>query len=234
MDLSTDTVHDIVHRLWEAGVVTDYAHEYGEPGYDFTVRADTETPIFLIGDWWCRCGHNPHTGRPKGYPYGTGELVEPGDLHDVMSHHPRLWAQLEAQGVETAFYDEWMVDSYGDKAYRTQPDSYGWQPSVIVDDTGEWLTPDSDIEEWIAWATQSPNRCLFRSHVNQLVDAGFEPWPDEDTWYESGWHPGQTDDPATITEQIRAGYPDHDIVFAVTDTGQFDIRFRAFIRPEQP
>jgi hypothetical protein len=219
MELSDATIGELLERWWEGYPqhVYDYADEYGEPGY-----GSHRTTRVVLGDYWCRCDK-----------FGTDQYGS--KLHGISDHHPRVWRAMEDAGVEFEWYDEWMVDheTYPSKAYRTQPDSYMWQPSVILTDDCEWLTPDSDITEWVEWAVNTPSRALYRRHLDQLVDAGFTRWPDEDAWYENGWHPGQTDDPKQITEQIRADYPDHDIVFVITDTGQFDIRFAAYIREEE-
>ena len=234
MELSQRTVSAIVERLYESGVVTDYANEYGEPGYDFTIRADTETPMFLMGDWWCKCGHHPRAGKPdRGFWGNPDQLVQPDALHSVQEHHPRLWDQLERQGVETVFYDEWIVDHEHGKAYRTQPDCYQWQPTAIITDVGDLLTPDHDIEEWIGYMVNSPTRCLPETVFSEgdLRAAGFEPYSG---LYENGWHPGQNDDPHQITDKIRAERGDTvDIVFYLDGTSQFYIEFTAWIRPKE-
>lgn len=231
MQLSHEWIRtNVVEPLWHSGVVTDYASEYGEPGYDFGYKA--ETPIFLIGYWWCRCGNNPHAGRPKYGLRGDEEgVVQPGDLHSVDQHHPRVWAQLESQGVESAFYDEWTV--VDGKAYRTTADSYTWQSSIQLTDDGEYLTPDDDIEEWVAWAVNDHQRCLMREYRHQLAEAGFVKWePDDPHDYQAGWHPGQTDEPKVVTDEIRET-SDDDIVFVLDETSQFYVGFSAWTRPPQ-
>lgn len=136
---------------------------------------------------------------------------------------------MEAQGIELEWNDEWVVDYETNKAYRTQGDSYSWMPSAIYDDDGELLTPDSDIEQWVEYVKNEPTRCLLsRVHsASDLIEAGFEKFNGQ---YESGWHPGQTDDPKDITERIRREYPDHDIVFLIDANGQFDTEFSSWIR----
>lgn len=231
MDLSQQTVSTILERLYDEGVVTDYANEYGEPGYDFTIRADTETPMFLMGDWWCKCGNNPRAGQPKSWD--RDRVIAPDDLHSVQEHHPRLWQQLEDQGVVTEWCDEWIVDHEHGKAYRTQPDCYQWQPTAIITDVGDLLTPDHDIEEWIGYMVNTPTRCLPRAVFTEgdLRAAGFEPY---NGLYENGWHPGQNDDPRQITDKIRAERGDDlDIVFYLDGTSQFYIEFTAWVRPKE-
>jgi hypothetical protein len=199
---------DIVQPLFDRGIVTDYAEKYGEPGYSLADGA-----CFLIGDWWC---------RDADCKYADG-------LHDIQSHHPRVWAALEEAGWETAFYDEWIV--IDGKAYRTQPDSYSWQATAVYDeDYGDYLTPDDDIETWVEYMVNNPRKCL-RSGLftdDELAGQGFRIL---ESGLESGWHPGQTDDPEAITRTIREEHGDDvDVLFMLEGVGQFDIRFCVLIR----
>jgi len=209
MQLSQQTVLHLVERWSEAQVVHDHASEYGEPGYRVS---DDTTPIILFGDWWCRC-----------------DKKDGGKLHGLSDHHPMLFAQLEAQGVEFEWYDEWVVDHENDKAYRSEPDSYMWQPSYVLTDDCELLTPDDDIEAWIERAVDTPSRAIPSVIYTgaDLVGEGFE---QHNSYFESGWHPGQDDNPKVITEQIRRYEPDAEIVFVIDSTGQFDMRFSAYYR----
>lgn len=233
MQLSTGWIQrNIVDPLWDSGVITDYASEYGEPGYSFD---NDETPIFLIGDWWCRCGNNPHAGRPKYGLHGDVEnVVKPGDLHSVDSHHPRVWAQLESQGVETAFYDEWWVDPETSKAYRTTADSYRWQSSIQWnDEMGDYMTPDTPFDDWLEWALNDHERCLMASWRSELEAAGFTQWEPHDPHdYHNGWHEGMDDRPEAIVADInRWSDEQEDIVFLLDQTSQFYVGFSAWIRP---
>lgn len=169
------------------------------------------TPLVVLGTYWCRCG-------------------TPDDLHSKEVHHPKLWQQLEAQGVSFEWYDEWVIDHDHDKAYRTQPDSYLWQPSHVMTEDGALLTPDDDVETWIDWATEDgASRCLLSNVTDEsdVLGAGFERHNGQ---FESGWHPGQDDDPKVIADAIREQHGDVDIVFMLDSTGQFDIAFSAYYR----
>jgi hypothetical protein len=223
MELSTDTIYRFLserHDEWES------CSEYGEPGYQ-----DSRTTLVVLGDYWCRCGKNPHTGQRKSWGR-DGETVAPTDLHDYASHHPRMWAALESQGVQFEWCDEWTIDYDYDKAYRTQGDSYHWQPTAIYTDDGDLMTPDDDIEVWIEWCADEPTRCLPSRvySASDLEAVGFESY---NGIYENGWHPGQTDDPNKITDTIRREYPDHTIVFVLAESSQFYIRFTAYVRAPQ-
>ena len=210
MELSYDTVSSILERWTDEGIVHDRAADYGEPGYS---HGGGETPIVVLGNYWCRCG-------------------APDELHDHATHHPRLWDQLEGQGVSFEWHDEWVVDHDADKAYRTSPDSYMWQPSTVCDDNGELLTPDDDIEAWVDWANGEPSRCLPSVvwDAGDLMGAGFA---QHNGKYEAGWHPGQDDDPRKVLATIRREHGDDvDVVFLLDSTGQFDATFSAWVREE--
>ena len=213
MQLSYERVQAVLEAL--SGDDWQWCSEYGEPGY--STPSGATTPMVVLGDYWCHC------------PNFVGERHPDRPLHGKEVHHPRLWAQLESQGVQFEWYDEWTIDYESDKAYRTSGDSYSWMPSAIYDDVGDLLTPDTDIETWIEYVKNEPTRCLLsRVHdASDLILAGFEQFNGK---YESGWYPGQDDDPVKITDRIRREYPDHDIVFLIDANGQFDTEFSSWIR----
>ena len=219
MELSYDTVRRILDKtLGDCGEY-EYCHQYGEPGYRFPT--DATTPIVILGDYWCRCGK---VLREDGSP----------DLHDYAHHYPRLWARMEAQGVEFEWYDEWTIDYDNDKAYRTTADSYLWQPSLIVTDDGEYLTPDDDIETWIEWADRNPSHCIPNAVYSgaDLIGEGFRQ-ENTDRFY-NGWHDGMTDDPNKILERVAKFYDeDANIVFTLDETSQFYIGFSVYVREQE-
>lgn len=223
MQLSYDTIRKVIEPILEYGG-GDYCDEYGEPGYSFPHGA--ETPMFVSGNWWCRCGKNPHAGGRK--TWGDGE-IQPTDLHSHSDHRPRLWAQMESQGVQFEWNDEWWVDFETSKAYRTQADSYSWQPSIQWnEDIDDYMTPDHDADVWIEWALNDTSRCLmarFRS--------GFTQWePNDPHRYHNGWHEGMTDDPVKVRAEIdRWSDSQEDVVFLLDETSQFYVGFSAWTRP---
>lgn len=205
MELSTNFIRrTIIEPGWSNGELTDYADEYGEPGYSFPYGAST--PMILLADW-----------------------------NRIGTRHPRVFAQLESQGVEMVWCDEWVVDHEGaSKAYRTQADSYSWQSSILWTD-GDFLTPDDGIDAWIEEVVDNSRRCLPSNvwSASELTAAGFVQWmPDDPQRYESGWHAGQTDDPANVTREIRetAGYASAEIVFLLDESSQFYVGFSAWTR----
>lgn len=218
MELSYETIGRVLESLG-CEHAYEWCGEYGESGYN--ARHGATTPLVVLGDWWCRCDKFGKDAR--GY----------NELHGVDRHHPRLFAQLEAQGVELEWHDEWMIDYENDKAWRTSGDSYSWQPSVIYTDDGNPLTPDSDPDDVITYVVNEPSRCITSPFggARLLMDHGFTPWPVGAEPFENGWHPGQNDDPTAITLAIRAELVDDvDIAFAIDENGPFYIRFSAYVR----
>lgn len=238
MELSRETVLAILEReLGDIGA-WDYADTYGEPGYRIYGSADTETGMVILANYWCQCGkvreEAPEHLRDTAEHRRAWNVAEDGTrpkLHTYDYHHPRVWAQLEAQGVMFEWYDEWLVDweATPSKAYRTEADSYSWQRSVIVTEEGFLLTPDTDIAEWIAWAQNDYTRCITVDSVTaQLPAQGFTEFSCD---YESGWY-GRDDSPEAITDAIRRDHPGATIVFALSGVEQFRITFCAYYRAE--
>jgi hypothetical protein len=209
MSVNDDSITEFMSMLMDIGILHDYADEYGEPGYN----ADQGV---MIGDWWC---------RDKDCSQGEG-------LHGVEVHYPQL-TEMAENGWELEWYDEWVVDHDNSKAYRLNADSYSWQPSTMFTDDCELITPDDSIEVWIEQVVNNPNRCLPTVVWSgaDLEAAGFKAYQ---CGYESGWHPGQTDDPNKISKLITDEYANEgkqvDIVYLLSSTGQFDIGFCAYVK----
>jgi hypothetical protein len=202
--------------------VNDVAGGYGEPGYSTSdYHADATTPRVVLGDYWCQCNK-----------FGADEHVPGrGKLHSHSDHHPRLWAQLEQQGVNFEWYDEWAVDHDYDKAYRTEADSYSWQRSFVWTDDGEMLTPDDEIATWLEWATNEPTRCLMR-HLFSDAELETEGFVERSCEFENGWY-GQEDNPQAIYDAIREREPDTDILFKLADVEQFRVTFCVYVRESE-
>ena len=211
MQLSAKSVETIITRWVDEGIVTDYCSEYGEPGYSHSYAlSDNDTPAIVLGSYWCHC-------------------AQFDGLHDYATHHPRLWEQLESQGVQFHWHDEWIIDHNSDKAYRTSADSYSWQSSIMYID-GDMLTPDDDIDTWLEHVLQNETPCLpgVVWSATDIINAGFAKY---NGTYESGWHPGQDDNPVTIMATVKREYgEDTEVVFRLDSSGQFDINFSAYYR----
>ena len=48
--------------------------------------------------------------------------------------------------------------------------------------------------------------------------------------YETGFHPGQNDDPNEIVKWMEENLPDHEFLFCVDAVGQFDVNWSVLLR----
>jgi hypothetical protein len=138
---------------------------------------------------------------------------------------------LERAGYSVEWSDEWIVSETG-KAYRSSPDSYGWKPYYVLTDDGDVIGGDEiesgDQLEWYVneYLLNNPRRAnVFKIDLAAL---GFKRFNGE---FETGFHPGQNDDPKQVCAHIRRDLPDHDIVFSLDSVGQFDQKWTAWTRP---
>jgi hypothetical protein len=137
----------------------------------------------------------------------------------------RIGDIAEKLGYEIEWSDEWSTCTNCYKAVRTSPDSYGWTRSFfmsecditckdcILEDPAEYieaLTNNSDLPDVFG--------IDFSEH-------GFEKSTER---YESGFHPGQTDDPKKIAKQLESEGKEY--IFQITDVGQFDVHFTVWTK----
>jgi hypothetical protein len=209
MELST--VVRVLSEHDDYQTVTDYASEYGEPGYT------SDGPI-LFGDWWC---------RRKDCDYA--ETYENGakKVHGLDCHYPRVFAFLEENGAQLEWDDEWTV--VDDKAYRTSADSYSWQPTAVWnDDVGDYMVNGEDIDTWLEWAVNDSSRCLMaRSFTDAELEA--EGFVERQCDFYNGWHEGMADDPKAIMAMVQDS-ENVDVLFMLAETSQFYIRFCVYVR----
>lgn len=226
MQLSDSTISAICERFdWQ------WCSRYGEPGYGSHIGAGTTRVV--LGYYWTR------PGQPGWHP----KLHDGTDRHQLWGlakRWPRLFGQLEEQGVELEWADEWLIDYEHDKAYRTTGDSYSWEPCTVYDEYGDLLTPDSDLDDWLAWAFGRPlerplNDARLGGNLTQwLAVAGFARFPsDGSDRFEAGWYPGQTDTPASALAALKmhVGHDQFEFVVAVDYVQQFDAGFSLYWRP---
>lgn len=140
---------------------------------------------------------------------------------------------LEAAGFECEWSDEWWIDSNRDKAYRTEPSSYGWRPTaVLAPEECDYLTPDDGAAEAIeAFASEcagTVSAVPYWVTDEDLEEAGFV---QHEGRFERGFHPGQTDDPVKIARALLDGGKAHRVVGRIDESGQFDVRFSMWFEP---
>ena len=139
---------------------------------------------------------------------------------------------LESKGYALEWSDEWTeVD---DKAYRTSPDSYQWESSLILTNDGEYLTRDdsaSAIIDELAMSDRShPIGCVPSwITAEEIIETGFTLYAGE---LESGHHGGQHDDPQTIARKAFAEGAAR-VIFRKVENSQFYVRFECYVENEE-
>jgi hypothetical protein len=151
------------------------------------------------------------------------------DWNDVPQ---RIQDGLERQGYELEWIDEWYIscDSSPAKAWRSEPDCHSWESRLLYCD-GYVLTADDDISDWI-------EQCEFTSADDGRVLPSW--WDDADfvsaNWrlydptaadFESGFHPGQTDEPAKFLPAILRVHGK--ALIQRTEQSQFYSKFRVWV-----
>ncbi len=181
--------------------------EVVEPGYQDGLR--------FFGNW-----NTCHARQADGYyrsPNHAGELPDDKTME-------RLGNILEKMGYTLEWSDEWSSCDGCGKFIRTEPDCYGWkQYGAMVGECdlhcGDCIAADPDA--YLEGCLNNPDTAVG-DFVN-LVKAGFAHM-NEDGSFESGFHPGQTDDPAQVLAEYQKRHPDHDFVFSY-EPSQFNVEF---------
>ncbi len=149
----------------------------------------------------------------------------------------RLCNALERIGVEAVWCDEYTACGECMKAIRTQPDSYQWVAEfTYLEDAGYVCTHCLQTKygvDALESFINEPHKAVTFFDAAQLESFGFERHPDSDAAsFESGWHPGQTDNPETILASILESRPDAQVVFLIDESSQFSVSFSAFVRTD--
>jgi len=157
---------------------------------------------FALGDWWVRV---------------DGNLRE-----------SKVVKLLAACGVDSAFYDEWTTCTECYKAVRTQPDSYGWKRSYFLFHDCEVVCHEciaEDPEPYLEALSGDPNKAITIDSVDPEEHGYTEVWAE----FENGLHGGQMDSPHAIARAFEErGWAD--FVFSITSVGQFDVKFKVYVR----
>jgi hypothetical protein len=145
--------------------------------------------------------------------------------------------------IDNVFKTHW-IDEYAscevcNKAIKTSPNCYGWEPGFIVTEYGlicqNCIKDDEGIqEEIIEYYINETNKAVPSWFCPLLKNHGFICYSIDDYCekFESGFHPGQTDDPVKIAKDIQKTLPDYDFIFKIDSIGQFDVHFSVFLRKQ--
>jgi len=183
---------------------------------------------------WSAEQHNDYIHRAQseienmGYAPGYAEpgYSDPkrGILFANWNYFPRdIGNLLEKAGFEIEWSDEWTTCEDCGKALRTSPNSYDWQPSYLhAKDSCEFLCLDcaeNEMEDILESYENDP-RAAFNDHVDP-ADYGYHKLEGD---FESGFHPGQNDDPKKIYARLKAAGHER-LLFVIDRVQQFDVSF---------
>lgn len=109
------------------------------------------------------------------------------------------------------------------------------ESQIAFTDWGEMLTPDDGASDWINEFAMTdkgqPVKCLPSwISADDLESAGFEL---AESNLESGWFPGQTDNPDAIATAAFDKGNAARVVFRKLENSQFYIRFECWIEPAE-
>ena len=150
-----------------------------------------------------------------------------GDRCDTRTLN-RLHDIAETYGVELRFYDETIRDDNG-FIHNTTPSHYGWTPTYAIHDCEVWAIDEAQehVEDYADYLIDNDNTA-DQFHVD-FTSIGFKRWSG---LCESGFHYGQDDTPDSLRETIEAKHGPCELIFYIGSTGQFDVTFGAWFKPE--
>jgi len=217
MGKHAELIHEIIISLLEtgAGDLDSTGAGYADPGYT------DPSKLILFGNW------NPKSFGD--YDQTTHRRIEGTGKDSVLSKLARIIdkAGLNDNEYTLEWSDEWSTCQDCNKAVRTQPDSYSWKPRFVILNDCELFCVDCAKNDMDALEEH------FKNNENIADTFGFDwedrGWTQLEHVFESGWHPGQNDDPKTIAKNIDA---DHDFLFVIQSTRQFDTSFVVYVRPK--
>mgnify|MGYP000249887354 CR=1 FL=1 len=150
-----------------------------------------------------------------------------------------IGAAMEKFDVVSAFEDEIERCDICATAVETQPTSWSWQPNFIRDEHMELLCrncveamDEEELEDVIAHFSCAV-KALPDWMKKQLDRIGFVCLENDDmacARFESGFFPGQNDDPERVAEDLDEKLPHHEYVFVLNSVGQFDMDWSVWVR----
>lgn len=146
------------------------------------------------------------------------------DIPDILRD-----GDILGKAFDICFSDDYSSCSGCGKLIKTSPSYYGDLPKYLYTDCEilcpDCYTDDDVIDLYLNDANKAVN---LRQLKKSLEKHGFICYRDN---LESGFHPGQTDDPHKISKELEKEIPGAEWIFCIDGAGQFDIRFSLWYRP---
>ena len=167
----------------------------------------------------------------------------------------KLGQWFEDLGAEAWWSDQFGRCDHCGNFIDENPTHYGWEPPWIWVGEGydvyeqvcrrcveEDFTEEEDVEEQFGayiynyhHGVAARARAIPSWSVKLFENTGWNCWSeymeDHCERYETGFHPGQNDDPKKIATEIWKFDPDLRVVFAVDSVGQFDVNWHVLVKP---
>ena len=140
---------------------------------------------------------------------------------------PQLQAWLNSEGYDLEWSDEWTTCDECGGLIRTSPTSYGWKLYGKLDRSGYTCgdclkaDPEAYLESMEGKSKQAVRVDIDPvEHGYILVNSGH--------MFESGFHPGQTDDPEPMSKTLRLNGVSR-FLWTIPSVSQFDLSFNLYI-----
>lgn len=207
----------------------DYYHGCAEIGYE-------DKPM-ICADW-----NTPSAYKDNRFDWNTnGSLTEHGKKRKLTAQIGEFIETFFDNEIEINWYGEYTSCSCCNKAVRTSHDSYSWQKCYVdVEyDTICHECYEDNIEEIIDTFINNSDMAIPDNLIELFEENGFiclenikeNPYTNENCgMYETGFHPGQNDNPQDVEKWVIENLPKHDFVFAINSVGQFDISWLCMVR----
>lgn len=205
------THRELLSRALDAGLITNIADDYAEPGY----TKDSEDLPILFANWNPRGNTRFENGR-----YISDDMTMPR-LRHIFSHY----------GYAIEWDDVWLICEECGKAFRCSGDSYSWTMYGAADESGCYCGDciKADAEDYLQSLENDPRRCVGISGIDP-ADYGYVKLNEES--YEHGLYGGQRDDPKIIAKLLRdAGV--HRFLFMLDSVRQFDLDFSCYVHKDE-
>lgn len=140
----------------------------------------------------------------------------------------RVYDLCEQKGIDFRFNDEIIIDEHG-RAHERQPSMYGDSLSWAYSSCGEFLWTRDEVSDYLEDYAESLENCptVADKWNTDFSSLGYEKHSGQ---FESGFHPGQTDNPETIQAELLKTYDS--VIWSIDSSGQFDCGFSAWVKKD--
>lgn len=144
----------------------------------------------------------------------------------------KVYDSLESHGYSCEWEDEWLTCDECYKAFRSSPNSYGWEMFGYIGDGFAVCGNCIDWDDYLDGMENKPRKAVTCSLFYKFEDEITSRYTLIKDDFENGFHPGQNDNPAEIIESLLRQDPSGKYLFVITSQGQFDIEFSVYKRNE--